>query len=131
MWKPKLWTNRPREIAALLSSGRLILRETKRAVTPFGGVSVFVSFLRTIDLVAQIRQHMPIQWKSRNQIDPTTTFIAFLRTVLVGAKRFAHAALLRSDKALHALLGIERFPIDDTIRNRFRKFTVGNANPCR
>jgi hypothetical protein len=27
----------PREIAALLSSERLILRETKRAVTPFGG----------------------------------------------------------------------------------------------
>jgi hypothetical protein len=29
----------PREIAALLSGERLILRETKRAVTPFGGVA--------------------------------------------------------------------------------------------
>jgi hypothetical protein len=28
----------PREIAALLSGGRLILRETQRAVTPFGTV---------------------------------------------------------------------------------------------
>ena len=117
----------PREIAALLSSERLILRETKRAVTPFGGVSVFVSFLRKIDLVAQLRQHMPIHWKSRNQIDPTTTFMAFLMIVLVGAKRFAHAALLRGDKARHALLGIERFPIDDTIPNLFRKFTMGNV----
>jgi Transposase DDE domain group 1 len=117
----------PREIAALLSSERLILRETKRAVTPFGGVAVFVSFLRKIDLVGQLRQYMPIQWKSRNQIDPTTTFLAFLMTVLVGAKRFAHAALIRGDKALHALLGIERFPIDDTIRNLFRKFTMGNV----
>jgi hypothetical protein len=27
----------PREINALLSDGRLILRETQRAVTPFGG----------------------------------------------------------------------------------------------
>src|SRR6266566_9288284 len=34
----------PREITALLSDERLILRETQRAVTPFGGIAVFVSF---------------------------------------------------------------------------------------
>jgi hypothetical protein len=117
----------PREVAALLSSQRLILRETKRAVTPFGGVAVFISFLRKIDLVGQLRQHMPIQWRSPNHIDPTTTFIAFLITVLVGAKRFAHAALLRGDQGLHGLLGIQRFPIDDTIRNLFRQFGMGHV----
>lgn len=117
----------PREIAALLSSERLILRETKRAVTPFGGVAVFVSFLEKIDLVGQLRRYMPIQWKSPNQIDPTATFVAFLITVLVGAKRFAHAAVLRGDQALHALLGMKRFPIDDTIRNLFRQFGMGQV----
>jgi len=117
----------PREIAALLSSERLILRETKRAVTPFGGVAVFVSFLQKIDLVGELRRHMPIQWKSPNRIDPTATFVAFLMTVLVGAKRFAHAAVLRGDQALHALLGMERFPIDDTIRNLFRAFGMGHV----
>jgi len=117
----------PREIAALLSSERLILRETKRAVTPFGGVAVFVSFLRKIDLAGEVRRHMPIRWKSPNQIDPTATFVAFLMTVLVGAKRFAHAAVLRGDQALHALLGMKRFPIDDTIRNLFRQFGMGHV----
>jgi hypothetical protein len=117
----------PREIAALLSSQRLILRETQRAVTPFGGAAVFVSFLQKIDLVGQLRRHMPIRWKSPNQIDPTATFLAFLMTVLVGARRFAHAALLRGDQALHALLGMKRFPIDDTIRNLFREFTMGHV----
>ncbi len=117
----------PREIAALLSSERLILRETKRAVTPFGGVAVFVSFLQKIDLVGELRRHMPIQWHSPNHIDPTATFVAFLMTVLVGAKRFAHAALLRGDQALHALLGMKRFPIDDTIRNLFREFGMGQV----
>ena len=115
------------EIVTLLSSERLILRETKRAVTPFGGVAVFLSFLQKIDFVGQLRRHMPIQWKSPNQIEPTATFIAFLIAVLVGAKRFAHAAVLRSDQALHALLGIERFPIDDTIRNLFRRFSMGHV----
>ncbi len=117
----------PQEITALLSSERLILRETKRAVTPFGGVAIFISFLQKIDLVGQLQQHMPIQWKSPNHIDPSTTLLAFLMTVLVGAKRFAHASLLRGDQALHALLGIKRFPIDDTIRNLFRKFGMGQV----
>jgi hypothetical protein len=35
----------PREISALISDERLILRETQRAVTPFGGIAVFISFL--------------------------------------------------------------------------------------
>ncbi len=41
----------PREIRALLSDERLIVRETQRAVPPFGGVAVFLSFLGKIDLV--------------------------------------------------------------------------------
>jgi DNA-directed RNA polymerase subunit N (RpoN/RPB10) len=47
--------------------------------------------------------------------------------VLAGARRFAHAAWLRGDKALHAVLGVERFPTDDTICNLFRRFTMGNV----
>jgi Transposase DDE domain group 1 len=112
---------------ALLSNERIIVRETKRPVTPFGGVVVFVEFLRRIDLAGKIRNHMPICWRSPNAFDPTSTFIAFLMAVLAGAKRFAHANWLRGDGALHALLGIERFPIDDTIRNLFRAFTMGNV----
>jgi hypothetical protein len=117
----------PREITSLLSSERLILRETHRAVTPFGGLAVFISFLGKIGLVDQLRQFMPVQWKSPNHIDPTATFTAFLMAVLVGAKRFAHTSLLRGDQALHALLGLERFPSDDTIRNLFRRFGMGQV----
>jgi Transposase DDE domain group 1 len=117
----------PREIAAVLSDERVILRETKRAVTPFGGVAVFISFLTKIGLAETVRQHMPIVWRSPNHIDPTCTFTAFLITVLAGAKRFAHAGLLRGDRALHALLGLDRFPTDDTIRNLFRKFGMGQV----
>lgn len=117
----------PNEILALLSDERLILRETQRAVTPFGGVAVFVAYLRKIDLAGKIRQHMPVHWRSPNQIDPTVTFTSFLIAVLVGAKRFAHANWLRGDRALHAVLGLDRFPCDDTIRNLFRRFGMGNV----
>ncbi len=117
----------PREITALLSDERLILRETQRAVTPFGGIAVFNSFLSKIGFVEAVRQHMPICWKSPNHIDPSSTFTAFLVSVLVGARRFAHASLLRGDRALHALLGMDRFPTDDTIRNLFRQFGMGQV----
>jgi hypothetical protein len=117
----------PREINALLSDERLILRETKRAVTPFGGVAIFVSFLRKIDLVGKVRQHMPVCLTSPNHIDPTDTFAAFLTSVLTGARRFAHSQWLRGDRVLHALLGIDRFPTDDTIRNLFRRFGMGEV----
>src|SRR5665811_2375111 len=117
----------PREIRALLSNERLILRETQRAVTPLGGIAVFVGFLHKLGLVEQLRQPMPIQWKSPNYIDPTATFIAFLLAVLAGAKRFAHANWLRNDRAWHALLGLSRFPLDDTMRNLFRRFGLGDV----
>src|SRR5512139_3878837 len=103
----------PREIRALLSGERLKLRETERAVTQFGGVTVFVEYLNRIDLIGQLRQHMPVRYVSRNQIDPSTTLVCFLMSVLAGARRFAHTAWLRGEQALHALLGVQRFPTDD------------------
>src|SRR5438270_5055233 len=116
-----------REMVALLSDERLILRETGRAVTPFGGVAAFVAYLRQVAFVEKVRQYMPICWRSPNQIDLAVTFSAFLIAVLLGSKRFAHANWLRGDRALHALLGIDHFPTDDTIRNLFRRFTMGNV----
>src|SRR5438477_10453502 len=85
----------PREITALLSDERLILRETQRAVTPFGGVAVFISFLEKISFVKAIQQYMPIDCRSPNHIDPSFTFTAYPVAVLSGAKRFAHARWLR------------------------------------
>jgi hypothetical protein len=95
----------PREISALLSNERLILRETQRAVTPLGGVAVFVAFLHKVGFVEKLRQHMPIHWKSSNYIDPNATFTAFLMAVLAGAKRFAHANWITQRSRLACLAG--------------------------
>lgn len=53
------------------------------------------------------QRHMPVQWRSHHQIDPAAIFMAFLISVL------------RSDRALHALLGLGRLPHEDTVRNLF------------
>lgn len=86
-----------------------------------------MAYLRKIDLAGKVREHMPVRWRSPNQIGPTVTFTSFLIAVLVGAKRFTHANWLRGDRDLHAMLGLHRFPSGDTIRNLFRQFTMGNV----
>jgi hypothetical protein len=114
-----------RKISALWGEKKVILRQTARAVTPFGGLSVWVEFLGKIGYRQQVREPMPVHLRSPNAIAPEETFTAFLISVLAGARRFAHTGLLRADGALHALLGMKRFPTDDTIRNLFKRFRQG------
>jgi hypothetical protein len=74
------------------------------------------------------REPAPIlSFTSPNAIDPVETFTVFLLSVVAGARRFAHASLLRADVALQALLGMARFPGDDTIRNLFKRFGQGQC----
>jgi len=114
-----------REITPLWGEKKVVLRQTPRAVTPFGGLSVFIEFLQKIGYRQQVSEHLPVHLQSPNAIDPGETFTAFLIAVVAGARRFAHSSLLRADRALHALLGIRRFPTDDTIRNLFKRFQQG------
>src|SRR3954463_12036819 len=100
-----------REAVTLLSEGRLILRETKRAITPFGGVAVFVAYLHKVGFGEKLRPCMPICWRSPNQIEPAATFTAFLIAVLVGrktvctrqlaARRSSFARLVRNGSLSH------------------------------
>jgi len=114
-----------REITPLWGRKKVVLRQTPRAVTPFGGLSVFIEFLGKIGYAQQVSEHLPVHLQSPNAIAPGETFTAFLMAVVVGARRFAHTSLLRADRALHALLGMKRFPTDGTIRNLFKRFTQG------
>jgi hypothetical protein len=109
-------------VTALWDGKKVELRETQRAVTPFGGLVVFLEFLRQVGYREAVSQYLPFRLSSPNAIDPAETFTAFLLSVLAGARRFAQTSLPRADVALHALLGVARFPVDDTIRNLFKRF---------
>ena len=111
------------EFKPLFGGGKIKICDTLRAVTPFGGLSVFIEFLGRIGLVEQLASQAPYQPKSGNHYDPGQILVGFILSVIVGAQRFAHTNQLRADRALHALLGMKRFPSDDTILNYFRRFS--------
>ena len=115
------------ESTRLFDGRKVVLQETERALTPFGGIVVFLEFLNKIGFVRKVMECMRVVHKSPNSIPPAQTYVAFLISVAAGARRFAHASWLRGDRALHGLLGIDRFPSDDTIRNLFLRFGMAEV----
>ena len=114
----------PTQINALFGGAKLLLEETPKAVTPYGGLASLIAFLGRIGFVEQVQAALPFPAPTSNNAIPLAhTFTAFLVSVVVGARRFAHTQWLRADHALHAMLGLERFPGDDTIRNFFHRFS--------
>jgi hypothetical protein len=114
-------------IESLAGGGKVILRDTQRAVTPFGGVGVFLEFLRGRGFMEVVRAHVPFALHSPNAIAPAETFLTFVLAVVCGARRFAHTGLLKADRALRQLCGLKRFAGDDTVRNFFLRFGMGEV----
>lgn len=102
-----------------------VLRETKRAVTPFGGLVVMVELLRQLGALEAVRQRLPFRYTSNHAIPPEHTLLAFWLGVMAGARRFAHLQMLRCDQALQTLCGT-RFPGDDAVRNFFGRFSAAH-----
>ncbi len=103
------------------------LRSTAKPVTPFGGLVSLIEFFQRIGLAGRVSDLMPFRYTSPNAVPPAHTLVAFMVSVVVGARRLAHTDWLRADKALHALLGIKRFPGTDTVRNLFKRFGQGQT----
>ena len=121
--EPTLHKTTRTEITPLFGEAKLVLDETPKAISPFGGLASFISFLSQIGFAQQVQQHLPFaEPGSNNAIPLAHSLTAFLMSVVVGARRFAHSEWLRADRVLHALLGLPRFPSDDTIRNFFLRF---------
>lgn len=113
-------------IPPLFGNAKVKLSHTPRAVTPFGGLASFIAFLHQLGLPSQVQKLMPWQLSSPNAIALPHTWFAFVIGVVTGAQRFAHTELARADRALHALLGIKRWPGADTVRALFHRFEPGS-----
>ena len=124
---PTLHKTARTEITSLFGDAKLVLDETPKSISPFGGLASFIAFLGQIGFAQAVQRRLPFaEPASNNAIPLAHSLTAFLLSVVVGAQRFAHCEWLRADRVLHALLGLERFPSDDTIRNFFLRFSQGH-----
>ncbi|MGP8199423.1 MAG: transposase [Limisphaerales bacterium] len=122
--RPDPAQNDPRRNYLTLRRYQADFGRNAKAISPFGGLASFISFLGQIGFARQVQQHLPFaEATSNNAIPLAHSLTAFLMSVVVGAQRFAHSEWLRADRVLHAMLGMGRFPSDDTIRNFFLRFT--------
>jgi len=107
----------------VFSSRQLLLASTAKPVTPFGGLVSLIEFFNSLKLGEVLGRLMPFAYTSPNAIAPEQTLLAFILSIIVGARRLAHTDWLRADRALHAMLGMDRFPGTDTVRNLLKRFT--------
>lgn len=115
------------EFRRIGDGGQAVLKETGRAITPFGGLVVLVEFLRQLDFLGTVRRLLPFRYQSNNAIPPEHTLLGFVLGVTAGARRFSHLQMLRCDEALRQLCGVRAFATDDTVRNFFRRFGQGEV----
>jgi hypothetical protein len=68
--EPTLHKTTHGEITSLFGGTKLILDETPKAISPFGGLASFISFLGQIGLARQIQQHLPFAEPVSNNAIP-------------------------------------------------------------
>lgn len=107
----------------VFSSRRLLLVSTSKPVTPFGGLVSLTEFFNSLKFGEVLSGFMPFAYTSPNAIPPEQRLLAFMISITARARRLADTDWLRADRALHAMLGIERFPGTDTVRNLLKRFT--------
>lgn len=112
----------PTILTPLFGHSKVKLTSTPRAVTPFGGLASFITFLGEIGYTQKIQGHLPWQLHSPNAIPLEHTLTSFILGVVIGARRFAHTEWARADRALHAMVGLKRWPGADTVRGLFHRF---------
>ena len=112
---------------SLLGSEQIGITFTDKAVTPWGGLTLFSGLARQIGLEQALRAALPFQLTSPNATDPVDIVLAFMAGVLVGSRRLAHIERLRWDHGVRKILGLKRFVSDTTLARFFRRFTAGKV----
>ena len=101
--------------------GRVALRVTSEALTPYGGLVPWAAFIRRAGVFERLAQSCPVERTSNNAAPVLDILHSFALTALCAGTRFAHVQRLREDPSLAELFGMERVVSDDTLRRLFRQ----------
>lgn len=93
------------KISALKGREEIGLEYTDKPVTPWGGMVLFSGLAKQVGLEAVLREALPFKPTSPNATDPVEIVLAFMASVLTGARRLAHMERLRWDEGVKKILG--------------------------
>ena len=113
---PTLHKTTRTEITSLFGQAKLVLDETPKAISPFGGLASFISFPGQIGFAQEVPRRRPFAEPTSNNAIPLAHSLHRLPDVRGGRPRSASPTAngCRADRVLHTLPGLERFPSHDT-----------------
>jgi len=104
---PALHKTTRTEITSLFGEAELVLDETPRAISPFGGLASFISFLRQMGYARQVQGHLPFAGPTSNNAIPLAhSLMAFLMSVVVGGAPFRALRVVAGRSRLARAAGV-------------------------
>lgn len=101
------------------------IRYTNKPITPFGGLTTVKNFYQNSGLQNVISSLSLPQPGSNRGYNPVDIIEGFLISVILGARRLAHAGLLRHDKVVSDMFGWSKgMASESTFSRFFKKFDV-------
>jgi len=96
---------------------------TDKQVSPWGGLRLISALFAKLGLEEELRE-LPLPQPGSNRgyegIEIIKTFIV---SILIGANRYSHCALLEYDEVVKEIFRIEKVPSQSTFSRYFRKFS--------
>lgn len=96
--------------------GNVKVEATNDAMTPYGGLVPFASFLKKTGILESLSSSCPVERISPNASSVYDILCSLMLTSLCDGKRFDHVNRLRYDPVLPGLFGMNKVVSDDTLR---------------
>lgn len=92
-------------------------------VTHYGGMVLFQQFCRKLDLRRLFQREIP--WQRRDGIySGPDMLLCLIYTMVAGLQRISDTRILAYNSSFQKLLGLDRFPAENTLRNFLRSLSV-------
>jgi hypothetical protein len=92
-------------------------------ITHYGGLVLFHQFCKSLRLKRYFQQSLRLSHRPTH-FHSSELLLAHFYLTLAGISRLNHTSLLRHNGLIPPLLGLSRFPTDNTLRNFLRGFTA-------
>lgn len=124
---PRAALRRPSPSGRVMRLGKLQVQEDRRAnVTPFGGLSLVVDFLRGFRVAQRIDEHVNVL-KIHNPYHESDHVLALACSLYIGGTCLEDVSILQHDPAARRLLGACRLPDPTTAGDFLRRFDHKSA----